>query len=136
MHHYLIGSAKDGRTGNRSVRCRGHWTLSRWTGLTDRVTGLTARTGLTGRGDRWDMWRVDSRWQRCLPWERVRRHPKELILGSRCASRIRLWNISAILDTFALFKCLNLIIEPSKTLSCSYLRGGYFRIYHKRELLD
>ena len=49
MHHYLIGSARDGRTGNRSVRCRGHWTLSRWTGLTDRVTGLTARIDLIGR---------------------------------------------------------------------------------------
>ena len=49
MHHYLIGSARDGQTENRSVRCRGHWALSHWTGLTGRVTILTARTGLTGR---------------------------------------------------------------------------------------
>ena len=45
MHHYLISSARDGRTRDGSVRRRGHWVLPCQTGLTGHVTGLTACTG-------------------------------------------------------------------------------------------
>ena len=136
MHHYLIGSARDGRTRDGSMQCRGHWVLPRQTGLIGHVTGLTAYTGLTGRRDWLDRWRVDSRWQRRLPWERVRRHPIKLFRGSRCTSRIRLWKISVVFNTFALFQRRNLIIKPSKSLTSSYLRSRYFQIDHKRHLLD